>query len=849
MRFLRSTRGKIALGVALVLALFVTRPGAQSLRTRLAHSVGLALGRQVDIGEVSLRLLPQPGFDLRNFVVHDDPEFSAEPVLRADEVTATLRLSSFLHLRSLLRGQCEIARLNLSEPSFNLVRDANGHWNVENLLERAAQNPVAPTAKPRGEARPAFPYIEADHARINFKVGQEKKPYALTNADLALWQDSENTWGIRLKAQPVRTDFNLSDTGLFWIEGSWQRAAHLQATPMRFSLQWDRAQLGQATKLAFGGDKGWRGGITIFATLTGTPEDLTVTADASVGDFRRADVPAATALRLAAHCDARYSSMDRSISSLACRAPVGTGEVTLHGKIAVQSGFPAYDLALIASDVPMQSLITLARHAKKNLPDDLLAGGKLDASVRLKKDPNAAQGETVWQGGGEAAGFRLSSDSMKTDLVLDHLPFSVSSGGDEKARKGQQRRHREVPNDQIRLNIGPFGVALGRPVQDKVQGWISRSGYDFSVSGEAEIQKLLAAARTAGLAAPVLTADGQARMDLQISGAWAGFAAPAISGEALLHSVRAEIRGLNAPLEIASASVVLTPEEIRIKDLNATVAGSTWRGSMLLARPCATLSSCAIRFDLHVPQIATDQLSQLFNPHPSERPWYRFVSPARQPHDSSFLALHAKGTLSADQVMIRQLIARKVSAEVELENGRLRLSSLRGEVLGGEHRGEWTADFTGNLPVYRGSGVLEQADLERLAAAMHDGWVTGTASANYRATASGITAAELLSSANASLQIEAHDGTLPHVALAGGSSPLRMNHFAGRLLLRDREIEIDPGKLATPVGIYQVSGTVSLGRALDLKLLREGAHSFNVTGTLAAPLVLQAPETRAALKP
>ena len=850
MSFLHSRRGKILLGLVVVLALFVTRPGAQSLRTRLAHSIGLALGREVEIGEVSLRLLPQPGFDLRNFVVHDDPGFGAEPMLRADEVTATLRLSSFLHLRSLLQGHFEIARLDLSQPSFNLVRNADGHWNVENLLERAAKNPVAPTAKPKGEVRPAFPYIEADQARINFKLGQEKKPYALTNAQLALWQDSENAWGVRLKAQPVRTDFNLSDTGLLRMEGSWQRAASLQTMPMRFELQWDQGQLGQATKLAFGRDKGWRGGITVFAKLAGTPEDLAVAADASVDDFRRADVPAAAPLRLAAHCDARYSSMDRSVSSLACHAPVGAGDVTLDGKLAAEPGFPAYDLALVVHDVPMQSLINLARRAKKNLPSDLLAAGKLDASVRLSRSPEFAGGRPVWQGGGETAGFRLSSNFTHTELLLDRIPFSISSPAAKRTRGDGQRSRRgeQIPEDQIGLEVRPFGVALGRPVPGKMQGWISRSGYGFSISGDTGLQKLLAVARTAGLAVPALTADGQTRIDLQISGAWAGFAGPTITGEAQLHSVRAEIRGLNAPVEIASASALLTPDEIRVKDLNATAGTTTWHGSLALARPCATLSSCSIHFDLHTPQIATAQLSQLFNPLTGERPWYGFLSPARQP-GNSFLAMHGKGTLSADQVVIHQLTAHRVSAVVELENGRLHLSNLQGEILGGKHHGDWTADFTGNVPVYRGTGVLEEAELGELATAMHDNWVSGTATANYRATASGITAAELLSSANASLQIEARDGFFPHLALTGGSGSLRMNHFAGRLLLRDRQIEVDPGKLATPGGIYQIGGTVSLAGVLDLKLLREGTHSFSVTGTLAAPLVLQVPETRAALKP
>ena len=58
---------------------------------------------------------------------------------------------------SLLRGRLEIARLDLSEPSLNLVHGQNGRWNLEALLERTAHTPLAPTAKAKAEPRPAFP--------------------------------------------------------------------------------------------------------------------------------------------------------------------------------------------------------------------------------------------------------------------------------------------------------------------------------------------------------------------------------------------------------------------------------------------------------------------------------------------------------------------------------------------------------------------------------------------------------------------------------------------------------------------------------------------------------------------
>jgi uncharacterized protein involved in outer membrane biogenesis len=154
-----SKRRILAAAALIVLLLFLLRPGASRLKSRIGSSISSAVGRPVDLGAVHLRLLPRPGFDLDNLVVYEDPAFGAEPMLRADEVTADLRLTS------LLRGRLEIARLNLTDPSLNLVHAENGRWNLEALLERSAHIPLAPTGKAKSEPRLGFPYIEATSAR------------------------------------------------------------------------------------------------------------------------------------------------------------------------------------------------------------------------------------------------------------------------------------------------------------------------------------------------------------------------------------------------------------------------------------------------------------------------------------------------------------------------------------------------------------------------------------------------------------------------------------------------------------------------------------------------------------
>lgn len=798
----------------------------------------------MDISSVTVRLLPRPGFELQNFVVHDDPAFSAEPMLRADQVIAALRVSS------LFRGRIEIARLILTEPSLNLVRNGDGHWNLESLLERTAQTSVAPTSKARTEIRPGFPYIEADRGRINFKFGQEKKPYALTDADFGLWQDSENAWGMRLKAQPVRTDFNLSDTGLLTVNGTWQRAAALRATPLQFSLLWERAQLGQASKLIYGNDQGWRGTIEFSANLRGTPGDLIFGTEASVEDFRRYDIPGGGAMRFGAQCSGHYSTANQMLSKLACRAPVGNGAVTVDGSIAGLPGSPAYDLAVAVQHVPIQALVEFARHAKKNIPNDLVATGELEANINYARAENEAP---VWAGAGETLGFRLSSNYNKTELALDKIPFVIKAKGTSApAMKivGFPTRTGNVHTPETHLEIGPFNLGLGRPSPAITRGWISYSGYGLTLQGDAQVQRLLQVARTIGIPVPGLSADGLAKIDLQIAGDWPGFKAPTTTGRAQLHSIHTPVVGLNVPLEIASADLSLEQNEIKVQNMTVSLAKSAWHGSLSLPRQCAVPGQCPVRFDLHADEISTDQFAQLLNLQSHERAWYQFSS-SSSPGIPYLRTLHAAGRLAADRLMIHKLVTTAVSANAELQDGKLRLSDLRGNVFGGRHTGEWKADFAVKPPKYSGSGTLEHVALGQLADAMHDGWVSGTAAANYQATASGWGTADVLTSMSGSLQLAVQDAQLSHIALGNATGPLQIHHFAGRFLIRSGQLEIQNGKAETASGVYQVSGTASFSRNLDMKLSREGGHGFNITGTLTEPHVspVTTPETRAALKP
>ncbi len=857
MKLFSSKRRMVVAAALIVLALFLLRPGGSRLKSRITFSMSAALGRAVDIGSVHLRLLPWPGFDLQNLVVYDDPEFGAEPMLRASQVIATLRLTS------LLRGRLEISRLDLTEPSLNLVHTVGGRWNLEALLERTAHIPLAPTGKAKSEPRPGFPYIEASSARINLKNGPEKEPYALTNADFSLWQDSENSWGVRLKAQPFRTDLNLNDMGVLQLSGTWQRAGAVRDTPLQLSLEWSRAQLGQFTKFFTGNDQGWRGEILLDVSLTGTPAHLLISSNGSIQDFRRYDIAGGRALRLAAHCNGEYSSLDHEFHELLCGSPVGSGLISVTGNL----GFPgshAYDLLLTAEDVPASAAAVLAQRAKSNLPEDLVAGGTIRGTLRMEQKAGAAAPQ--FEGRGEVANFRLASAGNQTDFAAETVPFLFARGNPSGTtvqplairKNATAMRVAEGPH----VEFGPFAVAIGRITPATARGWIDRSAYNISLAGEAVIPKALRLARTVGLPAlQSATTEGSAQVDLQIGGSWAGrgngaasgFSAPQVTGMAKLHNVRIAVHGAGDPVEIVSADVQLLPQEVHVAKLSATAAGTLWTGSLTMPRGCGTPGACQVRFVLNANQILLGELKEWVNPSPRARPWYLVLEPNAKPGPSFLANVHASGEVTADRLQLQLLEATRVSAKVSLDRGKLQVSGLTADFLAGEHRGEWQADFSAKAPVCKGSGRITGMSLAPLAEAMKDTWIAGTANANYEVK--GPCPAEFWTSAEGTLQFDIREGMLPHVSLADDAEPFKVTRFMGQARLHAGQIEMKDAALDSPGGRFQLTGTSSLKGELDFSLTKipnsPALVSYTITGTLAEPHVARftPPETQAKLKP
>ncbi|MGA9793759.1 MAG: hypothetical protein WBQ43_24115, partial [Terriglobales bacterium] len=712
---------------------------------------------------------------------------------------------------------------------------------------------------------------------------QTKKSYALMDADVALWQDSENSWGARIKAEPVRTDFNLTDTGQLQINATWQRAQSLRATPMQITAQWRNGQLGQITQLLSGKDRGWRGGVNLTANLSGTPEALRIESQTTVENFHRYDIADSENVRLATGCSGQYDAVAGTLGELRCESPVGSGILLLRGYAKPLAQPLAYDLTLEAKDVPLASVVRLLRHAKRQLPRDLTARGSLNAvfSARhsgppFRTDLPPGYRYVEWTGKGSATNVVLSSNAGKDEVTLGTVPLLLLSQSTSLpsvitpkmlatfSRTGYMAPPSDSKPNEIRLQIGPSTLTINGSSQANASGGISSAGYLFSLRGDMELKDLFRLEKLLALPVTRPAAEGSAKLDVSISGPWQGFAPPVALGTAQLRNVRAEMRGLNTPIEIGSATMSLTPDAVSLQKISARTGSTRWNGGITSPRHCAAPNAapgavppCVFQFDLTADQLSTGDLDEWFTPHPAKRPWYRILNSDDALSSSPLLAIQAHGSLHVGQFELKKMLVTKVATQVDLDRGKITLTALHAQLLQGTHQGNWTLDLSNYIlpspdaaahaasvgdvsPAsvrFHGAGTLHDIALAQLGALMTDAWIAGTADGHFEVYGSGDSFHWLLARSDGKLQFVMRNGTLPHIEIPGSPVPLPVHRFAGELRLKKGAWELSAGNLESRDGFYQVNGTVSPSGGLALALTRGDEQSWKLSGTLAKPRV------------
>ena len=163
------------------------------------------------MGRYNFSLWGGPTLEAQSVTFSEDPRFGYEYFLRAESLTVRLRWES------LFRGHLQLGTISLVRPSLNLVRNADGDWNVAEWLPKPS-GPSAATSSSQPSAI-RFGRIEVDSGRINFKRASEKLPFALVNVSGYLEPDDQGRWTMNLSAVPTRAAVVVQQAGTIYVSG------------------------------------------------------------------------------------------------------------------------------------------------------------------------------------------------------------------------------------------------------------------------------------------------------------------------------------------------------------------------------------------------------------------------------------------------------------------------------------------------------------------------------------------------------------------------------------------------------------------------------------------------------
>lgn len=796
-----------------------------------------AFGRPVQVESFGARVFPNPQLFAEGVTVGEDPAFGYEYFLRAEHLRAGLRWSG------LLRGHFEFGTLYLSRPSLILVRNSQGQWNLERWLP-PARNASTQGATFYGPPSPVPPVnhlqrIVFDDGRINFKLQEEKLPFAFTGVSGSFDQVSPGRWQLQLEAQPWRSGVLLQSTGTIRVRGDLAgTSARLQ--PAQITLDWSEASLADIFRLLHGQDYGVRGFFTLDATaksdgvMHDAPGDWTYSVQAHARQIHRwdlverADNPALN-VDINGHWNAGAGSL------LGDQFALEGLRSNLRGKFRYVSENPeATELRLDSLGVQASDLLAWYRAFHPDIAEGIAADPYFTGGMILRGWPLSIESAALSSSGGtvKVPGFAepvrigpVNGGLERSGLVIG--PVRVAMGGDARDVIAPKRRRVALAMENaadltftqdVKTNAGNLSIEGNvSKVEDflKLAASLGRQvNHGWELTGQA-------------------TAVTQWAWKEPFQGRWNG--AVTINRGALT------VAGLNQPLNLAEARLGWNDGQHEARLLRVEGFGGNWQGTIEENRKASDDTAPNWKFDLAVDHMNAAELDRWVGPRARpgwlQRLLHSFSGDAAPATPASELVrrVDAEGRLRIGRLTIEKLKLDNVVARGSLRDLKLHVQESTAEWAGGRVQAKINASFLPH-PIYEVSAGLDRVSLAKLPGTgrLADR-LNGSASGSLQLKTAGVGREELLTNLDGTgvvnlKKVELRGWDLP-ASVADGATHAGVSRWpAGEcaFLIRDRSVVLQWLQLNDPREQTSVEGTLSFGSDADLSVSTQSRDTAKV---------------------
>jgi len=822
---------------------------AERYRHRLEAGLERALHRRVKFGAVAFRLIPRPGFSIENAEVEEDPDFGLEPFARVDRIECDLRWQSLWHSRK------DFSRLRLERPSLNLVLNRQGEWNAGRLLRQSGV--AAPASSADGTIlNTGEPLdLEAEDTRVDFKVGVNKIPFALTDAKARLhFNPARGLVEFNVVASPVRPDLSMPTPGPVEAEGSWTPGRDLQG-PLDARVRLRGALLYDWLPILTGHNPEVYGVVDTDAHLSGSVLKLTVEGESRLtqlqrwGELSSAD-PLPCTFRFRSHllADQQRVLMENLEASFA------DSHLHVSGSIDHLWSTPQLDLVAALERSRLEDFEVVVRRLWPG-PSVVTLKGRVDGMLTLQGPWNERKY------GGFVGARGVSLETASGSFPVSDLAVHITNRG---------------------ARLAPARITLSPHVAVTAEGAIERRdatpSYDLQIAAKGiPLRDALALGRGLGIRTfQGLDATGSAAGTVRFSGAAWPWTPPTVSAHGQLRAARLLIPGLTEPLNIPHASFEARDSQVTVEPLVAVLGTSIFNAKLghhgAWSQPW--------QFEVHANALSLEQGALWFDALGHRRPLPLLqrlpelanFAARRDAASQRFGRLNAVGEFATPKLTYRGIVLQDFKSRIEIAQRTVRIKKATFRAGGGHGESSGLADFS-SMPVRLTADVsLAGLAAEPLASHLLVSLprLRGAANANAHFETSGLARDDLarnltgkvtLHSRELSLgdfdplQILAHEGHWGTLEPSRNSVTARSVMLS--LSLANRRLALDNATVELGGATLQLSGTYALGGNLNLDvradlrrlrrrwlvredLPRPGAASaaVHLTGSLEKPTIV-----------
>jgi hypothetical protein len=838
-------------------------------RRYLTGRLQSSFGRPVEVGGFDFSILDGPRIEILGVSVAEDPRFGNEYFLRAEKLTAGPRWSA------LLTGKFEFGTLSFTRPSLNLVRQPDDRWNLEGWL------PPATSPKRGPSSSPGLPFhlarIEVDSGRVNFKQGNDVRPFALVDVTGYVQQEGPGRWSLDLEAEPMHAGFGKPQTGMLRVRGTiGGTTSRLQ--PAQLEMSWWGASLEDALRLIDGHDHGVRGSLAadLTAHVEGisaagaravgppAPAQWDVTGTVWLGDAHRWDLPALTnAPRVNVSFAASWRQGERRVAfpkiQIVSPGSTAQGSAALDWNHGVQ---PHFELS--SAEIGMSDLLSWYRAFRAGVDDDLAAQGSLRASGVLDGWPPRLINFSASSAGGNLSAGAGQRTLRWMPWQTTRLRNAVSSGPVAIQFVSSASNASASPlaplTVQFDLLSSPEGFSsqpqrddafAAAPPHAPANHWAFRATLDGSAGRVEDWAWLLQ--EVGHPTTQMWSAEGMLAVHLKARGTLSPLAAD-WQGTVEARALRLQFAFLNQPLRFAQATYALSPAGRKLTLVSAEGLDATWSGT--ISRNAA---GGDWQFDLTADRLDAAALDRWLGPR--ARPGFlaRYFGPASDSgeEDEPPVPFKARGRLRAAQFTLGSLQLTELDADAEIAGRKIELPHAKADFFGGSVQGEFTASLADG-PDYELHARFQRVNLSALAETVPalTGRLSGVVSGQLALRAKGVGHDALLTSLAGEGSLTARNAELQGFGF-GSLSPIltadtdaRYPEVEANFRIASRKVAATPLRLGrSGEGSSLATGTVDFNGVMELRVspsqkgtapeeaIAGGARSYRLFGTLADPEV------------